>query len=893
MDDQIAFSSETKFPLWLHQARFRLGFTLLFLGCIWTALDIFGVTNEILQSWHVYIQASVLVVIGFGLVALVTTMPAFFRRFVGEATPGSLGAIRVLTCAFPLLDTLLIRDLASSAMLPSEMRLPMGLLQLFYSLPIGFDQFVSSEASLWAFKWVTVLILFLGMIGWRTRLMIPLGAFLYFLEGGIIRQYTSFYHTGLVPLYLMVILSLLPCGDGWSVDRLWKVYKGRPVPDSERASPVYGWSRYACWVVVALPYTAAGLSKIFNGGLYWWNATNMRAILYRATLDRSWFDWGLSLQLAQAPDILFAFLGLTTIITELLFVTVLFSRIARLTLPVLIMMVQIGIFFLMNILFLDLFILLFIFFDWTRIRKAVGRWLAARRSPIEVLYDGLCPFCQRSVRLLARLDLFNRLEYVDFRRLDLRAYNRRHELGLTLDDLEEEMYVISRGRAYRGFYGYRVIALKLPALWPLAPWLFLPGAASLGDPAYRSVARNRFKLHQCDAQCPTEPSSASGLTIVRRGKKFLGGLRYPIVVSALAVVLLSCWFYRMEYYPFTAWQMFSRSNNTSGVIDYTKVLAYYESGETSPAPIFRHAIGSLYQRFRANCSPIYQGVDRNSPFKSLNCRKFMIALGSAYNSNARPGEKIEQIEIQEWRSDFRSNPLDPKYDNLVGRVTVDVALANHPLSPIPDEMRVEAPMPSREELPVLQPNQLKELRKIGIMIGREKPHKEIESRWHTFIVGLHQVSASFDVDPLIAWVLNQGYLEAGKDSAFYENRAKDYNSLKETIRNELTLAHGMLSNENRKETSKVIHRKDFSLMSKTNGQVVVEQGSVISSQPEVERYIKDLERQLASVEDDSRLANRDLQKVRQIQQQVLNQMMSTLPERLYETAMDAIRKAGG
>ena len=118
-------------------------------------------------------------------------------------------------------------------------------------------------------------------------------------------------------------------------------------------------------------------------------------------------------------------------------------------------------------------------------------------------------------------------------------------------------------------------------------------------------------------------------------------------------------------------------------------------------------------------------------------------------------------------------------------------------------------------------------------------------------------------------------------------------NLKETIRDELILARGMLSNENRKETSQVLHRKDFSLKSETNGQVVVEQGSVISSQPEVERYIKDLERQLASVEDDSRVANRDLQKMRQNQRQVFNQMMSTLPERLYETAMDTIRKAGG
>ncbi len=95
-------------------------------------------------------------------------------------------------------------------------------------------------------------------------------------------------------------------------------------------------------------------------------------------------------------------------------------------------------------------------------------------------------------------------------------------------------------------------------------------------------------------------------------------------------------------------------------------------------------------------------------------------------------------------------------------------------------------------------------------------------------------------------------------------------NLKETIRDELTLARGILSKGNRKETSQVLHPKDVSLKSKTNGQVVVEQGRVVSSQTELERYVKDLEQQLASAEDDSRLANRELQKMRQNQQQVLN-----------------------
>jgi hypothetical protein len=38
--------------------------------------------------------------------------------------------------------------------------------------------------------------------------------------------------------------------------------------DAERALPIYGWSRYVCWVMIALPYVAAGLSKLRHG-FFW------------------------------------------------------------------------------------------------------------------------------------------------------------------------------------------------------------------------------------------------------------------------------------------------------------------------------------------------------------------------------------------------------------------------------------------------------------------------------------------------------------------------------------------------------------------------------------------------------------------------------------------------
>ncbi len=46
-------------------------------------------------------------------------------------------------------------------------------------------------------------------------------------------------------------------------------------------------------------------------------------------------------------------------------------------------------------------------------------------------------------------------------------------------------------------------------------------------------------------------------------------------------------------------------------------------------------------------------------------------------------------------------------------------------------------------------------------------------------------------------------------------------NLGETIRDELTLARGTLSNENRKETSQVLYRKVLSFNLEKKGQLVV------------------------------------------------------------------------
>jgi predicted DCC family thiol-disulfide oxidoreductase YuxK len=114
----------------------------------------------------------------------------------------------------------------------------------------------------------------------------------------------------------------------------------------------------------------------------------------------------------------------------------------------------------------------------------------------QVLYDGECALCCKSVALLKRLDWLGRLSYVNVREPG-QLPQRRPPLdpGRLLD----EMHLLTPdGRQlYHGFAAFRWLAWQLPLLWFLVPLLYLPGVPTLGQRAYLWVARNRFRLVPC------------------------------------------------------------------------------------------------------------------------------------------------------------------------------------------------------------------------------------------------------------------------------------------------------------------------------------------------------------------------------------------------------------
>ena len=444
----------------------------------------------------------------------------FRERFVGTATPRALGATRIVICAV-LLVSALWEDPASSAIIPQQLRKKMGLLEVLYQLPIGFSEFVSSSTALTLFKWLTVLLLALAAAGVFTRVSIVLSALAYIVLGGLMRQYAWFYHTGLIPLYMLIGLAFTRSGDALSFDAWRRKQRGDPtLPPEDVPAAHYAWARFQCWMLIAIPYLLAGLSKLRDGWPPWWTALNFKRILLGTNVRPMQFDFDGALHIIHAPNWVFSTLGFCAVVSEILYVSVLFSRHARLVFPPTMVFMHIGILVLQNILFFDLILLQLIFVDWDWVFSRFGKQQAAAGA----------------------------------------------EAGAARTDL-----------------------------------------------------------------------------------------RYGVVLSLLASLLLLWWVTDEEYYPFTSMQMFTGSVMTSGRLSYPLIWAHTDSGKVESARIEHYVPAFRDTRYR-HIIAMGQGGAK----KQKQVRLFLEAVGAEWNRQAEPGERVVEFEIQQRDWDFVRKPDDPE-----------------------------------------------------------------------------------------------------------------------------------------------------------------------------------------------------------------------------------------
>lgn len=109
-----------------------------------------------------------------------------------------------------------------------------------------------------------------------------------------------------------------------------------------------------------------------------------------------------------------------------------------------------------------------------------------------VVYDDACGLCQRTARFLAACDILHRVELL--RLTDWSQVSRRYP-GLDEEQCRLIIHAVFAGSQVKtGFDAYRGLCWHLPAMLPLAPWLYLPGVAPLGRRVYSRVSARRQAL---------------------------------------------------------------------------------------------------------------------------------------------------------------------------------------------------------------------------------------------------------------------------------------------------------------------------------------------------------------------------------------------------------------
>ena len=132
---------------------------------------------------------------------------------------------------------------------------------------------------------------------------------------------------------------------------------------------------------------------------------------------------------------------------------------------------------------------------------------------MNVIYDGRCGFCIRSLRVVRALDRRRLLHFLDAHQPE--TIDRFPQLkGL---DLSDAMYVIVDGEPpHRGFFAFRRILWTNPTMWPLIPVFYFPLASVIGPKVYEWIAKNRSSFG-CESDFCAVPDH-SGAKLTRQGQ---------------------------------------------------------------------------------------------------------------------------------------------------------------------------------------------------------------------------------------------------------------------------------------------------------------------------------------------------------------------------------------
>jgi predicted DCC family thiol-disulfide oxidoreductase YuxK len=322
------------------------------------------------------------------------------------------------------------------------------------------------------------------MVGWRTtwvKWLVLIGHLAY-----VQRSPAVVYGVDAVLASLLTLLCLAPIGKALSLERV-RALRNAKRDNLDAQLPVFTsrWA-FACRRLMQLQMAALFFFSATHkfGEEDWWQGD---AIWHVFTASDYYSATLLDLFATQFWIVNVATYG--TMLIEIAFPFLIWQRATRAWL-------------LAGAVFLHLMFFFFLglhYFSWVMIMGHVSfvrkEWLdnlgtswKRRMGAMEMIYDGRCKFCVRSMTWFLAFDGLGQIRTRDF----------RTDPSPAVSDAEMEKalhMVLADGTALPGFEAYRYAVLRVPGLWWQVPFFYIPGLSRLvGHPIYNWIAANRSKL---------------------------------------------------------------------------------------------------------------------------------------------------------------------------------------------------------------------------------------------------------------------------------------------------------------------------------------------------------------------------------------------------------------
>ncbi len=363
--------------------------------------------------------------------------------------------------------------------------------------PVGLAQWLSAPLSPGVFQgllWLTMGLCVLYTVGWKFRVTGPAFALLFLLLMCYRNSWSMIYHNYNGLVLHIVVIGFTAAADALSVDT-----RRRPMPTPHWQ---YGWPVMLIGAATVVTYLLSGLAKVM-GDLAWeWvDGSAMRSQVAVDTLRKVMLGGGeptLLFEWLYPYTSLFLVFGLMTMVVELGAPLALLHRKIGYGWVLLTWGMHWGILFIMGIEFpyqlTGAVFLTFLPIEqwWFRCRDYVQRRrlvVGGDTAPKAIiLFDGVCHFCQGSVRFILDRDAAQRFDFASIQSNIGQALLYRRGLDADLSTI----VLLEGGRTYLRSDAVLRIARHLTLPWRLA-YVFWWVPRPLRDAVYSYIAQRRYR----------------------------------------------------------------------------------------------------------------------------------------------------------------------------------------------------------------------------------------------------------------------------------------------------------------------------------------------------------------------------------------------------------------